>query len=93
MKAILKAPYRKALAVVGMSLAASVALASYSGAAFAQDAAQGTEKPAAAPAEKEDPTKVLATVNGKDITVGEVDQAVAQLDAAPAQLALAGRWR
>ncbi len=48
MKAILKAPYRKALAVVGMSLAASVALASYSGAAFAQDAAQGTEKPAAA---------------------------------------------
>ncbi len=50
MKAILKAPYRKALAVVGMSLAASVALASYSGAAFAQDATQGTEKPAAAPA-------------------------------------------
>ena len=46
MKAILKAPYRKALAVVGMSLAASVALASYSGAAFAQDAG----KPAAAPA-------------------------------------------
>ncbi|MDH0124623.1 peptidylprolyl isomerase [Brucella intermedia GD04153] len=80
MKAILKAPYRKALAVVGMSLAASGALASYSGAAFAQDAAQGTEKPAAAPAEKEDPTKVLATVNGKDITVGEVDQAAGDLD-------------
>jgi len=80
MKAILKAPYRKALAVVGMSLAASVALASYSGAAFAQDAEKPAAAPAAAPAEKEDPSKVLATVNGKDITVGAVDQAAGDLD-------------
>lgn len=80
MKAILKAPYRKALAV----LAASVALASFSGAAsFAQDAAPkpaDAAQTAAAPAEKEDPAKVLATVNGKDITVGDVDQAAGDLD-------------
>lgn len=79
MKVILKAPYRKALAV----LAASIALASVSGAvSFAQDAAKPADaaQAAAAPAEKEDPTKVLATVNGKDITVGEVDQAAGDLD-------------
>jgi len=80
MKAILKVPYRKALAAVGMSLAASVALAGYTGAAFAQDAGKPAAAPAAAPAEKEDPSKVLATVNGKDITVGEVDQAAGDLD-------------
>lgn len=76
MKAILKAPYRKALAV----LATSVALAGFSSSVvFAQDAA----KPAAAAqsaAASEDPAKVLATVNGKDITVGEVDQAAGDLD-------------
>ncbi|MFD1792354.1 peptidylprolyl isomerase [Ochrobactrum teleogrylli] len=79
MKAILKAPYRKALAV----LAASVALASLSGAvSFAQDAPKPADaaQTAAAPAEKEDPAKVLATVNGKDITVGDVDQAAGDLD-------------
>ncbi|PWL19688.1 peptidylprolyl isomerase [Falsochrobactrum shanghaiense] len=80
MKAILKTPYRKAFAI----LATSVALAGFSGhAVFAQDAAQGTAKPAeAAPsaAASEDPAKVLATVNGKDITVGEVDQAAGDLD-------------
>ena len=80
MKAILKAPYRKVLAVVGMSLAASVAMASYSGAAFAQGAEKPAAAPAATPAEKEDPSKVLATVNGKDVTVGEVDQAAGDLD-------------
>ncbi|EEP62585.1 peptidyl-prolyl cis-trans isomerase [Brucella abortus str. 2308 A] len=85
MKAILKVPCRNALAV----LAASVALASFSApfsasAVFAQDAAPGTEKAAAttaaASAEKDDPSKVLATINGKDITVGEVDQAAGDLD-------------
>ena len=50
MKAILKVPYRKALAAVGMSLAASVALAGYTGAAFAQDAGKPAAAPAAAPA-------------------------------------------
>ncbi|MBB5704423.1 peptidyl-prolyl cis-trans isomerase C [Ochrobactrum daejeonense] len=79
MKAILKTPYRKALAV----LAASVALACVGGASsFAQDAAKPADaaQSAAAPAQKEDPSKVLATVNGKDITVGEVDQAAGDLD-------------
>lgn len=85
MKAILKVPCRKALAV----LAASVALASFSApfsasAVFAQNAAPGTEKAAATTAavsaEKDDPSKVLATINGKDITVGEVDQAAGDLD-------------
>ncbi len=79
MKSILKVSSRKAVAI----LAASVALASFSGAAaFAQDAAKpaGAAQTTAAPAEKEDPAKVLATVNGKDITVGEVDQAAGDLD-------------
>ncbi|MCL7998730.1 peptidylprolyl isomerase [Brucella sp. 21LCYQ03] len=78
MKAFLNAPSRKALAI----LATSVALAGFnSSAVFAQDAA----KPAAAATEQsaaasEDPAKVLATVDGKDITVGEVDQASGDLD-------------
>ncbi|GEM_PF-6012722 len=76
MKAILKAPYRKALAV----LATSVALAGFSSSAvFAQDAAKPAEAATSAAA-SEDPAKVLATVNGKDITVGEVDQAAGDLD-------------
>ncbi|MBC2883799.1 peptidylprolyl isomerase [Ochrobactrum sp. CM-21-5] len=77
MKAILKAPYRKALAV----LTASVVMAGVSGAAaFAQDAAKPAEAAAQTAAPAEDPAKVLATVNGKDITVGEVDQAAGDLD-------------
>lgn len=80
MKAILKAPYRKALAV----LATSAALAAFSGSAtFAQDAAQDAAKPAdaaQAAAPTQDPAKVLATVSGKDITVGDVDQAAGDLD-------------
>lgn len=82
MKAILKAPYRKALAI----LATSVALAGFSGTVvFAQDAApkpaEATQSDAAqSTAASEDPAKVLATVNGKDITVGEVDQAAGDLD-------------
>ncbi|KAA9356132.1 peptidylprolyl isomerase [Ochrobactrum quorumnocens] len=82
MKAILKAPYRKALAI----LATSVALAGFSGTVvFAQDAApkpaEATQSEATqSAAASEDPAKVLATVNGKDITVGEVDQAAGDLD-------------
>ncbi len=77
MKAILKAPYRKALAI----LATSVALAGFSGTVvFAQDAAPKPAEAAASAAASEDPAKVLATVNGKDITVGEVDQAAGDLD-------------
>ncbi len=84
MKAMLKAPYRKTIAV----LAASAALAGLYGApVFAQDAAKPADAaqqaaPAAtpAPAPKEDPSKVLATVNGENITVGDVDQASSDLD-------------
>ncbi len=79
MKAILNASSRKVLA----ALAASVALTAFSGAAaLAQDAAKPADAQAApAPApEKVDPAKVLATVDGKDITVGDVDQAAGDLD-------------
>ncbi|MBV2141895.1 peptidylprolyl isomerase [Falsochrobactrum sp. TDYN1] len=80
MKAILKAPYRKTFAI----LATSVVLAGFSGhAVLAQDNAQDTAKPAEAAqsaAASEDPAKVLATVNGKDITVGDLDQAAGDLD-------------
>ncbi|WP_343312923.1 peptidylprolyl isomerase [Brucella sp. BE17] len=79
MKSILKLSSRKAVAI----LATSVALAGFSGTAtFAQDAAQPADaaQTAAQPAEKEDPSKVLATVNGTDVTVGEVDQAAGDLD-------------
>lgn len=76
MNAILKAPSRKALAI----LATTVALAGFSGnAVFAQDAAKPAEAAQSAAA-SEDPAKVLATVNGKDITIGEVDQAAGDLD-------------
>jgi len=76
MNAILKAPSRKALAI----LATTVALAGFSGnAVFAQDAAKPAETAQSAAA-SEDPAKVLATVNGKDITIGEVDQAAGDLD-------------
>jgi peptidyl-prolyl cis-trans isomerase C len=82
MKSILKAPYRKALAV----LVTSVALAGFSsGAVFAQDAAKPAEAATSAAA-SEDPAKVLATVNGKDITVGEIDQAASDLDPQLARL-------
>lgn len=79
MKSILKLSSRKAIAV----LATSVALAGFSGSAtFAQDAAKPADaaQTTAAPAEQEDPSKVLATVNGTDVTVGEVDQAAGDLD-------------
>ncbi len=79
MKSILKLSSRKAVAV----LATSVALAGFSGSAtFAQDAAKPADaaQTTAAPAEQEDPSKVLATVNGTDVTVGEVDQAAGDLD-------------
>ncbi|MGU3401250.1 peptidylprolyl isomerase [Brucellaceae bacterium D45D] len=79
MKSILKLSSRKAIAV----LATSVALAGFSGSGtFAQDAAKPADaaQTTAAPAEQEDPSKVLATVNGTDVTVGEVDQAAGDLD-------------
>jgi peptidyl-prolyl cis-trans isomerase C len=66
--------YRKSLAL----LAATAFLGGVMGTAIAQD----TAAPAAAAttAEKDEPGKVLATVNGVAITQGEVDQAATDLD-------------
>ncbi|MGU3573911.1 peptidylprolyl isomerase [Brucellaceae bacterium C25G] len=66
--------YRKSLAV----LAATAFLGSVMGTAIAQEAA--APAPATASAEKDEPGKVLATINGVAITQGEVDQAAADLD-------------
>lgn len=77
MNAVLKMSYRKTFAI----LATSVALASFGNfTAVAQDNAQPTETAAPSAAASEDPAKVLATVNGKEVTVGEVDQAAGDLD-------------
>lgn len=77
MKAVLKTSYRKTFAI----LATSVALASFGNfTAVAQDNAQPAEVTAPSAAASEDPAKVLAIVNGKEVTVGEVDQAAGDLD-------------
>lgn len=62
-----------------IQLAAGLLLSTAAGSAYAQDAAAKTET-AAKPAEKSDPNKVLATVNGVKLTQGEVDQASSDLD-------------
>ncbi len=62
-----------------IQLAAGLLLTTTAGGAYAQDAAAKTET-AAKPAEKADPNKVLATVNGVKLTQGEVDQASNDLD-------------
>ena len=61
-----------------IQLATGLLLSTAATGAYAQDAAAKTE--AAKPAEKADPTKVLATVNGVKLTQGEVDQASSDLD-------------
>ena len=61
-----------------IQLATGLLLSTAATGAYAQDAAVKTE--AAKPAEKADPTKVLATVNGVKLTQGEVDQASSDLD-------------
>lgn len=61
-----------------IQLAAGLLLSTAATGAYAQDAAAKTE--AAKPAEKADPNKVLATVNGVKLTQGEVDQASSDLD-------------
>ncbi|MFK4824806.1 peptidylprolyl isomerase [Paenochrobactrum sp. BZR 588] len=66
--------YRKSLAM----LAATAFLGGVMGTAIAQEAA--APAPAAATTEKDEPGKVLATVNGVAITQGEVDQAATDLD-------------
>jgi len=77
MKAVLKISYRKTFAI----LATSVALASFGNfTAIAQDNAQPAETAAPSAAASEDPAKVLAIVDGKEVTVGEVDQAAGDLD-------------
>lgn len=79
MHAILNLSFRKTIA----ALAASAALTGFVGsAALAQDAAKPADaaQTAQPEAEKVDPAKVLATVNGKAITAGEVDQAAGDLD-------------
>lgn len=79
MHAILNLSFRKTIA----ALAASAALTGFVGsAALAQDAVKPTDaaQTAQPEAEKVDPAKVLATVNGKAITAGEVDQAAGDLD-------------
>lgn len=65
--------YRKSLVL----LAATAFLGSVMGTAIAQEAAATTP---AATTEKDEPGKVLATVNGISITQGEVDQAATDLD-------------
>ncbi|MBB6260917.1 peptidyl-prolyl cis-trans isomerase C [Paenochrobactrum gallinarii] len=66
--------YRKSLAL----LAATAFLGGVMGTAIAQETA--APAPAAAESEKDEPGKVLATVNGIAITQGEVDQAATDLD-------------
>ena len=62
-----------------IQLAAGLLLTTAAGSAYAQGTAAKTET-AAKPAEKADPNKVLATVNGVKLTQGEVDQASSDLD-------------
>ena len=62
-----------------IQLAAGLLLTTAAAGAYAQDNAAKTEA-AAKPAEKTDPNKVLATVNGVKLTQGEVDQASNDLD-------------
>lgn len=62
-----------------IQLAAGLLLSTAAGSVYAQDAA-ATTATAAKPAEKTDPNKVLATVNGVKLTQGEVDQASSDLD-------------
>lgn len=62
-----------------LPLATALLLSTAAGSVYAQDAAAKTET-AAKPAEKADPSKVLATVNGVKLTQGEVDQASSDLD-------------
>ncbi len=66
--------YRKSLVL----LAATAFLGGVMGTAIAQEAA--APAPAATESEKDEPGKVLATVNGIAITQGEVDQAATDLD-------------